>query len=225
MAAVNTLLKQQYLGQNRLQDTAVLSQHLKWESSNSNFVQILHVTQNHWVCASNVLSTPDIVEVFDSLPATFSSTLTTQVAAMLHSSKPKFILRYIEVQHQNGADDCGIFTIAFAKALCAGKDPHLLSFDQKKMRQHLQSNLEGGTITDFPSAAKPRRSQRRRVKISRDIPIYCNCRLPRSLQSYKEFGNLIQCSHCKEWYHQYCQLVPDLVFQDKSTVWSCDMCK
>ena len=120
----------------------------------------------------------------NSLPVTFSSTLTTQVTAMLHSSKPKFILRYIEVQHQNGADDCGLFAIAFAEALCAGKDPHLLSFDQKKMRQHLQSNLEGGTITEFPSAAKPRRSKRRRVKISRDIPIYCRCRLPWSLQSY-----------------------------------------
>ena len=207
MAAVNTLFKQHYPGKNGLQDTAVLSQHLNWESSNSNFVQILYVTQNHWVCASNVLSTPDIVEVFDSLPATFSSTLTTKVAAMLHSSKSKFILRYIEVQHQNGADDCGLFAIAFAKALCAGKDLHLLSFDQKKMRQHLQSNLEGGTITGFPSAAKPQRSQRRRVKISRYIQIYCHCRLPWSLQSYKKFGNLIQCSQCKEWYHQYCQLV------------------
>ena len=114
MAAVNTLLKQQYPGQNGLQDTAVLSQHLKWESSNSNFVQILHVKPNHWVCASNVLSTPDTVEVFDSLPATFNSTLTTQVAAMLHSSLLKFTLHYIEVQHQNGTDDCGVFAIAFA---------------------------------------------------------------------------------------------------------------
>ena len=114
MAAVNTLLKQQYPGQNGLQDTAVLSQHLEWESSNSNFVQILHVKPNHWVCASNVLSTPDTVEVFDSLPATFNSTLTTQVAAMLHSSLLKFTLHYIEVQHQNGTDDCGVFAIAFA---------------------------------------------------------------------------------------------------------------
>ena len=111
------------------------------------------------------------MEVFDSLPATFSSTFTTKVAAMLHSSKPKFILRYIEVQHQNGVDDCGLFATAFAEALSAGKDPHLLSFDQKTMRQHLQFNLEGGTISGFSSAAKPQRSQRRRVNISRDIPI------------------------------------------------------
>ena len=96
---------------------------------------------------------------------------------------------------------------------------------RKQMRQHLLSNLEGGTITGFPSAAKPKRSQRRRVKISRDIPICCSCRLPWRSQSYKEFGNLIECSQCKEWYHQCCQLVPDLVFQDKSSVWSCDMCK
>ena len=80
------------------------------------------------------------------------------------------------------ADGCGLFAIAFAEALCAGKDPHLLSFDQKNMRQHLQSNLEGGTITSFPSAAKPQRLQRRRVKISRDIPICRRCRLPWNLE-------------------------------------------
>ena len=128
---IYTLLKQQYPKQNGLQDTAILSQHLKWKSSRSNFVQILHVAQNHWVCASN-LSTADIVEVFDSLTATFSSTLITQVAAMLRCIKSKFTLRYIEVQHQNGADDCGLFVIAFTEVLCASKDPHLLSFDQKK---------------------------------------------------------------------------------------------
>ena len=106
ISAVNTLLRQQHPGQNGLQDTLELSKNLKWRSNSVDFVQIVHVSQNHWVCVSNILSPPDIVEVFDSLPATFSSTLKRQVAAVLRCRGPQFTLCYIDVQHQNGADDC-----------------------------------------------------------------------------------------------------------------------
>ena len=61
ISAVNTLLRQQHLGQNGLQDTLELSKNLKWRSNSVDFVQIVHVSQNHWVCVSNILSPPDIV--------------------------------------------------------------------------------------------------------------------------------------------------------------------
>ena len=225
ISAVNTLLRQQHPGQNGLQDTLELSKNLKWRSNSVDFVQIVHVSQNHWVCVSNILSPPDIVEVFDSLPATFSSTLKRQVAAVLRCRGPQFTLCYIDVQHQNGADDCALFAVAFAEALCAGKDPHLLTFDQLQMRQHLQFCLEQGTVTNFPAATTPRRLHRTRVKVSRNVRVYCKCRLPWDRQSCQELGSLVQCSECKEWYHQFCLDVPELVFQERTSVWSCDNCK
>ena len=101
ISAVNTLLRQQHPGQNGPQDTLELSKNLKWRSNSVDFVQIVSPTV--WLRET----TPDIVEVFDSLPATFSSTLKRQVAAVLRCRGPQFTLCYIDVQqHQNEADDC-----------------------------------------------------------------------------------------------------------------------
>ncbi len=71
------------------------------------------------------------------MPPVVTSTLTNQIAAILKHKEPEFKLRYINVQHQSGGNDCGPFAIAFAVALCAGKDPHSCNFDQKSMRSHL----------------------------------------------------------------------------------------
>ena len=178
ISAVNTLLRQQYPGQNGLQDTLELSNEVEIQQRKlCPDSQSMHVSQNHWVCVSSILSPPDIVEVFDSLPATFSSTLKRQVAAVLRCRGPQFTLCYIDVQHQNGADDCTLFAVAFAEALCAGKDLHLLTFVQLLMRQHLQFCLDQGTVTNFPAATTPRRLHRRRVKMSRNVCVYCKCRL------------------------------------------------
>ena len=103
---------------------------IKWRSSNVDFVQIVHVSGNHWVCVSNMLSPPGVCEVFGDLPPTFSSTLSRQVATTVRCNGPHLNICYVDVQHQSGADDCGLFAIAFAEALCSGDDPHTMSFDQ-----------------------------------------------------------------------------------------------
>ena len=87
-------------------------------------MQILHISANHWVCASNVFSPPGVCDIFDSMPATYSSTLIRQVAAMMKTPNPSFTLRYINVQMQAGASDCGLFATAFTTALCARQDLH-----------------------------------------------------------------------------------------------------
>ena len=43
-------------------------------------------------------------------------------------------MRHINEQRQTGASDCGLFALAFATALCAGKDPHKCSFNQNRMK-------------------------------------------------------------------------------------------
>ena len=56
--------------------------------------------------------------------------------------------------HTCGGDDCALFAIAFAEALCAGRDPFILSFDQLQMRQHLKLCLEHGVVTKFPESTR-----------------------------------------------------------------------
>ena len=106
------------------------------------FVQILHVSCNHWVVISNIIdkSTPRTVSVYDSL-----NSKTMPVANLQHIS-PAFM----PVQQQEGSDDCGLFAIAFATSLCFGQDPCYTSYYQARMRNHLRECLIGKRISPFP---------------------------------------------------------------------------
>ena len=132
-------MQSQYPTINGLQDTVVLAEGSKYRSGSKNFVQIMNISQSHWVCASNVLTPPGVVEVYDSMPSysQHSSALMRQVAVILQTPQAEFELRHIDVQRQVGGSDCGLFAVAFATALCAGKDPFTCSFKQAQMRSHL----------------------------------------------------------------------------------------
>ena len=47
------------------------------------------------------------------------------------------ILERMNVQQQEGCDDCGLFAVAFATELAFGKDPTHCCHEQKKKRKHL----------------------------------------------------------------------------------------
>ena len=220
ISAVHSLLKKQYPEQNGLQDTLQLSNKYRWASSSKDFVQIIHISQNHWVCVSNLLTPEGVVEVYDSLPPICNNTLIGQVAATMQCSSQMFTVRWINVQLQSGGDDCALFAIAFAEALCAGRDPFILSFDQLQMRQHLKLCLERGAVTKFPESTRQKRGCRSRMRMSRKVYIYCTCRLPWNKQ-----GKMAQCVNCKEWFHQDCLNIPDAVFTDCLSVWECSDCE
>lgn len=219
ISAVHALLRQKHPQQNGLQDTFQLSNNFKWASNCYDFVQTIHISQNHWVCASNLLTPPDTVEVYDSLPATCNITLTKQIAAIVRTNNPKFVIRWVNVQCQSGKDDCALYAIAFAEALCSGRDPHILNFDQGQMRKHLQLCLERGDITSFPETIKRSRCFSR-MKMSRNVYVYCKCRLPWDKQR-----KMVQCKRCKEWYHQECLNIPEDVFLDPTCIWACKKCE
>ena len=163
--AVNNLLQKQHPKVNGLQDPLLLYERQQWRSSCDNFVQIICVARQHFVCASNINCPPGVVDVYDSLPSysVKSSTLRKQLAAIVRTDKPAFQVRHIAVQRQSGTTDCGLFSIAFAQALCAGVDPHLQAFDQQKMREHLYLCFEEGEILPFPLAQRSRRLTRKRI--------------------------------------------------------------
>ena len=114
--AVNNLLQKQHPNVNGLQDPLLLYERQQWRSSCDNFVQIICVARQHFVCASNIKCPPGVVDVYDSLPSysVKSSTLRKQLAAIVRTDKSAFQVRHIAVQRQSGTTDCGLFSIAFA---------------------------------------------------------------------------------------------------------------
>ena len=158
-------------------------------------------------------------EAAQGKPASHSPTLIRQVAAMMKCSESSFRMRYINVQMQAGSSDCGLFAIAFAVALCAGKDPHKCSFDQGQMRRHLYQCLEKGELSEFPASKKPRRCTSS-IKSIKTIQVYCMCRLPWD-KDINLYGSLAQCDGCRNWFHQKCMNIPDAAFVEQSFSWLC----
>jgi len=113
ISAISKLLQQQHPQQNGLQDSVVLASELHWESNITNFVQIINICEQHWVCATNIGCPEDVVNVYDSSLAhsTGSTTLKKQCAVVLQTKSSSFTLRFIEVQRQSGGSDCALFAI------------------------------------------------------------------------------------------------------------------
>jgi Ulp1 family protease len=141
-------MAQKFPAQHGLQDTLTLDKFDRYQSSNEDFVQLINVAGNHWVCASNRLSPPGIVHVYDSLPSSSinSSSLHRQIAAIVKTEYTSFTVKHVDVQRQVGSSDCGLFAIVYATSLCSGLDPHTLKYDQSKMRSNFLSCVESGCL-------------------------------------------------------------------------------
>ena len=70
-----------------------------------SFIQVLHDwDRNHWLTISNINSDhPEIVNVYDSMFSYSNLSLQAQVASLLHTDKPNFVLNFVDVHKQNGA--------------------------------------------------------------------------------------------------------------------------
>ena len=111
---------------------------LPYRSACRNFIQILNIDNEHWACVSNILSSPGVVEIYDSMPfySPKSIALQSQVAKIMKTKEKSFMLKHVDVQRQSGASECALFAIAHATALCTGSDPHLTNFIQDELRAH-----------------------------------------------------------------------------------------
>ena len=53
-------------------------------------------------------------------------------------------IRKLNVQQQKvGAQDCGLFAVAYATEVCYGMNPTMASFEQSKMNIHLSIKVSG----------------------------------------------------------------------------------
>lgn len=224
--AVNSLLSSQFPTLNGLQDPLQVAIPDKpYESASNNFIQVINITNSHWVCASNVICPPGVVEVYDSKPnfSIGSSALHEQVAKILKTSENSFQLNHVDVQRQRGPDDCGLFTIANATTLCFGKDPNCESYEQSELRGHLAKCFKLQEISMFPMADRPRRLPRGRILKRKRIDIFCTCRLPWNINDSNR-GALVKCQTCKQWFHELCMDIDKNIIDYPALKYNCKLC-
>ena len=192
-------------------------------------VQILHCgSYQHWIVASNINCPKDTVYVFNSFDEDIPNDTIEQIASILHSKAPQITLISRPYQTQEGASDCGLFAIACVESLLRGDDPSNLRLDQDLMRDHLLKSLENDHFTPFSSCVCPSSLCLSSVERILEVELYCDCRMPELKTNYFGFptGDMIECTHCKEWFHDCCKKNPKKYFKIDSLDYFCSkICK
>lgn len=75
-----------------------------------------------------------VVNVYDSMYYSVSSTTVNIIASLLFTSAIKLVIRIIEVGKQSNSSDCGVLSIAFAYDICSGNDPCKTKYNLKSIR-------------------------------------------------------------------------------------------
>lgn len=224
ISAAHLLLKCAFSKQKGLCDTHYLAEKFMWSSSIDSFVQIIYVSGNHWACLSNVFCEGEnIVDLYDSMPGNVSSTIKEQAATILHCQTPSFIIRVVNVQRQEGGDSCGLFAIAMAYDLCNRKDPFVSTYNEPRLRPHLQRCFQQEKISQFPGGNQSRRRRRKRILDEISVDVFCTCRYP-DIDITTHLGNMACCSVCDEWFHEECEDIADIVFTE-AVNWICSNCR
>ena len=211
------LLKSMYPHIQGLQEVA-LGMVLSYSIAKSEFIQIMNTGKHHWVTVSNINCNDEEIHVYDCASGSPTSSLLNQIASIVCTPKDIIKLTYVDVQMQQGCDDCGLFAIAFATSLARGEKPGSFFYQQKAMRKHLVDCLEKQNITAFPIQKIRRHGSK--VRHSANIPIHCVCRLPK-LEGIK----MIECSYCGTWYHIDLCVSVSADSQQPHTKWACVRCK
>ena len=210
------MLKQQFGNVIQGLQPVNLAQTLAMDVQSCESVQILN-GGNHWFTISTVgCRQSATVRVFDSAHTFVSFRNMEEIAALLNTPEKSITLQFMNVHRQDGSNDCGLYSLAYATAICSGMDPTAYTFDQKEMRPHFFKCIMNANVTPFP-VLRPRRAILKPNKTER-FSIYCHCRLP-----HKAEEPMIQCGHCKEWFHGTCENVEEECWTSKAK-WLCRNC-
>ena len=169
------------------------------------FVQIIHVRNNHWCVVSTVGCETGAVHVYDSL---YKQETVRLIASLVNSPCSELKVTMMDVEKH----DCGVLAIAYAFDLCSGLNPCTVRFDHSKIRSHLATCLENCQVSRFPVLGE-RKSAVRKPKT---VELHCSCRMP------EEKGDeMAQCDVCHVWYHCHCMDIPS---EESEVHWECKRC-
>ena len=216
ISAAQMLLLQFYPSMAGLQPP-VLQKVFAFQVHTGEFVQIVHVGNNHWCMVSTVGYESGVIRVYDSLYKTLSKDLVHLIANMVYYSPlPQLKMVTMDVEKQSNGSDCGVLAIAYAFDICIGLNPCVVKFDHSKIRQHLATCLENCQVSRFPVVGD-RDSVTRKPKT---VELHCSCRMPE-----EEGDQMAMCDSCNVWYHRHCMDIPSEVFGSESEVhWECKRC-
>ena len=100
------LLKSMYPHIQGLQEVA-LGMVLSYSIAKSEFIQIMNTGKHHWVTVSNINCNDEEIHVYDCASGSPTSSLLNQIASIVCTPKDIIKLTYVDVQMQQGCDDCG----------------------------------------------------------------------------------------------------------------------
>ena len=169
--------------------------------------QILHTNADHWVVS--FLTEDGNIYLFDSLGTerpdrmVITPSLQIQLAILYGKNRKSIPVIVPDTQRQNNGTDCGMFAIAHMFEFCLKENicPNVI-FDTTKMRKHLVSCFETGSIIEFPKTTKVLNLRKKKAPKTFEIDLFCICNLPECLD------NVVQCEMCNEWFHKQCVLAP-----------------
>ena len=145
--------------------------------SKSPFIQILHVSGNHWVVVSNINCSKDVINIYDSLNTHVNKATLYQLFTFFKPQTRLVKLGLVNIQKQTNNCDCGLFAIAVAFELAAGNDPLSQRFITNEMRHHVINCFEKGEIQLFPKEIVKRRVQSQYNKVITEM-LVCSCFMP-----------------------------------------------
>ena len=211
--AAQYLLQQQHPGISGFQSPTLRYTRTFAVHGNCEFVQCLHVSDNHWITISTVGCPANIVIVYDSFNSSrLSISIKKIVADFLHTNSNYITIKYAKIQFQKGTSDCGLFAVANATAICNGMDPAYLQFDQDTMREHL---FERKFLSPFPAEEVERKCA---VVRKEKLRIFCECRM------IDDGRCMVECNRCKNWYHADCVNISERALCNKRASWYCKSC-
>ena len=211
-----SLLHNQFSGLDGFQDMGVVTAAVFVGTPVGNYIQILNVHRNHWITVSNINCFDGEINIYDSMAPGLDYNAKRSIAWMMYHPGPYITLQWPQIHKQDGGDDCGLFAIANATALCYGFDPTQFSWQQGAMRAHLKTCINDGRMTMFPCKRKRRGGS---VAKTQKMKLFCHCRQPEVGQT-----PMIQCCTCKSWYHGSCDNVPDIAWTDDDYRFVCTKC-
>ena len=194
-----------------------LQQTCAFQVHSGEFVQIIHVRNNHWCVVSTVGCKTGEVNMYDSLCGNLSFETKLLIASMISCvSLSELTVRVVNVDRQKNGSDCGVLAIAYAFDICSGLDPCTVKFDHKSIRQHLTACLEKCQFSRFPVLGERRKGRGKAIHVE----LHCSCRLP--VREGAE--EMAQCDTCHIWYHHHCMDIPSIMFGDVEVPWVCKTC-
>ena len=185
----------------------MLQQNMSFRVHRDEFVQIIHVRNNHWCRVSNIGCEEGVVNVYDSLYSSATKPTLKLISSLVCTPASELKVRMMDVAKQCNSSDCGVLVIALAYEIASGNDPCKVKFDNKSIREHLASCLKQCCISRFPVASE--RHCIDGVKHTHSVELHCSCRLPEETSD-----KMAECDACKQWYHQHCMDIPNEVFGD-----------